>query len=136
MIKKRELTRVAKTGTVRRGPRPIGAATGAGDTMRVVTAALLVAFVSAVPLSICGAQAQTASSETRVAQAAPKDVVTPRRRPTTRLRVYPNYQPDGVYPRYNPGPDAVRECNATYVQEYRPSGTVIVPRMSCYWRRG
>jgi hypothetical protein len=30
----------------------------------------------------------------------------------------------------------VRECNATYVQEYRPSGTVIVPRMNCYWRRG
>jgi len=29
----------------------------------------------------------------------------------------------------------VRVCNATYVQEYRPSGTVIVPRMSCYWTR-
>jgi hypothetical protein len=60
------------------------------------------------------------------------------RRPPTRLRVYPNngeWEPD-VYPRYNPGPNAVRECNATYVQEYRPSGTVIVPRMSCYWRRG
>ena len=44
--------------------------------------------------------------------------------------------PDGVYPRYYPGRNAVRVCNATYVQEYRPSGTVIVPRMSCYWRRG
>jgi hypothetical protein len=61
------------------------------------------------------------------------------RRPTTRLRVYPQYQyewvPD-VYPRYNPGPNAVRDCNATYVQEFRPSGTVIVPRMSCFWRPG
>ncbi len=62
----------------------------------------------------------------------------PVRRPPTRLRIYPRYQaePDGVYPRYFPGPNAVRECNATYVQEYRPSGTVIVPRMSCHWRRG
>ena len=52
-------------------------------------------------------------------------------RPPTRLRVYPYYyepNPEGVYPRYYPGRNAVRECNATYVQEYRPSGTVIVPR--------
>jgi hypothetical protein len=44
-----------------------------------------------------------------------------------------HWQPD-VVPRYNPGPNAVRVCNAHYVQEARPSGTVIVPRMSCYWR--
>jgi hypothetical protein len=61
-----------------------------------------------------------------------------RRRPPTRLRVYPHYAPesDGVYPRYYPGPHAVRDCTANYVQEYRPSGTVIVPRMNCFWRRG
>jgi hypothetical protein len=34
------------------------------------------------------------------------------------------------------GPDAVRQCEAWYEQEFRPSGTVIVPRMSCFWRRG
>ena len=45
------------------------------------------------------------------------------------------WEPD-VYPRYNPGPNAVRSCTATYVQEYRPSGTVITPRMNCYWRPG
>lgn len=33
-----------------------------------------------------------------------------------------------------PGPNSVRVCNAHYEQEYRPSGTVIVPRMQCYWR--
>ena len=44
--------------------------------------------------------------------------------------------PDDVYPRYFPGRNAVRDCTATYVQEFRPSGTVIVPRMNCYWRRG
>ena len=54
-----------------------------------------------------------------------------------RIQIYPreddHWQPD-VAPRYNPGPNAVRVCNARYVQEARPSGTVIVPRMSCYWR--
>jgi hypothetical protein len=79
-------------------------------------------------------QAQTADPTIRLAQAAPPDEVPPSRK--RRLRVTPYYSPDGVYPRYNPGPDAVRVCNATYVQEYRPSGTVIVPRVSCYWRRG
>ncbi|OAF00820.1 hypothetical protein AYJ54_30220 [Bradyrhizobium centrolobii] len=83
-----------------------------------------------------GAKAQTAGPEVRLAQAASPDAPPSRKRAPTRLRVTPYYNPDGVYPRYNPGPDAVRECNATYVQEYRPSGTVIVPRMSCYWRRG
>ncbi len=33
-----------------------------------------------------------------------------------------------------PGPNAVRLCHAHYEQEYRPSGTVIVPRMHCDWR--
>ena len=53
------------------------------------------------------------------------------------MPIYPREEwvPD-VYPRYNPGPNAVRDCTATYVQEYRPSGTVITPRMNCYWRPG
>jgi hypothetical protein len=84
------------------------------------------------------ARAETTVSRIQLAQAVPPDATPPRKRPPTRLRVQPYYYDDQirVYPRYNPGPDAVRECNATYVQEYRPSGTVIVPRMSCYWRRG
>jgi hypothetical protein len=90
-------------------------------------------------LEICsGAHAQTAGGQVLLAQAASPDAPPRRKRPPTRLRVQPYYYDDQnrVYPRYNPGPDAVRECNATYVQEYRPSGTVIVPHMSCYWRRG
>ena len=86
------------------------------------------------------AQAQTVPSGVRIAQAAPvvTDVSAQRRRPLRRLPISPRYQdePDGVYPRYNPGPNAVRDCTATYVQEYRPSGTVITPRMNCFWRRG
>jgi hypothetical protein len=43
-----------------------------------------------------------------------------------------------VYPRPSlyPGPDAVRECRAWLEPEARPSGTVIVPRMRCWWVRG
>jgi hypothetical protein len=110
--------------------------------MRIGTAAILVVFAGAMSLSATGAGAQTAPQATRTAQVSQPVVAEASaqrriRRPPTRLRVYPNYEwePD-VYPRYNPGPNAVRECNATYVQEYRPSGTVIVPRMNCYWRRG
>ena len=58
--------------------------------------------------------------------------VRSRRVPIYRRR---NGRPTSI-PRYNPGPNAVRDCTATYVQEYRPSGTVITPRMNCYWRPG
>jgi hypothetical protein len=30
-------------------------------------------------------------------------------------------------------PNAKRHCRSWLVKEYRASGTVIVPRMSCYW---
>jgi hypothetical protein len=109
--------------------------------MRIRTVAILAAFAAIVPATGASAQAQTAPSRTHVAQAQPASTGAPApraRRPPIRLRVYPRYEgePDGVYPRYFPGRNAVRDCTATYVQEYRPSGTVIVPRMSCYWRRG
>ena len=44
--------------------------------------------------------------------------------------------PTGSIPATIPVRNAVRDCTATYVQEYRPSGTVITPRMSCFWRPG
>ena len=104
--------------------------------VRMMTAALLAALVGTL-LPGTMAQAQTAPSEVRITQAVPTDSSAQRRRPLRRVPIYPReqWQPD-VYPRYNPGPNAVRECNATYVQEFRPSGTVITPRMNCYWRRG
>lgn len=40
-----------------------------------------------------------------------------------------------VYPRPNyPGPYATRHCDSWLEKEYRVSGTVVVPRMRCYWR--
>jgi hypothetical protein len=105
-----------------------------GVMKRIVTAGLLSAFAGLL-LQAETAQAQGAAPGVQLAQAAP-DYVPPRRQ-YRRVPVYPreHYEPD-VYPRYNPGPNAVRECNAYYVQEARPSGTVITPRMHCFWRPG
>jgi lipoprotein-anchoring transpeptidase ErfK/SrfK len=107
-----------------------------GVMIRIVTAASLAAFAGM--LLQPGAQAQTAPSGVRTAQASqPTETSAQRRRAVRRVPIYPRdeWRPD-VYPQYYPGANAVRECTATYVQEYRPSGTVITPRMNCYWRGG
>jgi hypothetical protein len=64
-------------------------------------------------------------------------------RARTRIRVAPVYPyrlestPYPVpYPYEYPGPNAVRQCTAQLVHEYRPSGTVIVPVTRCWWQRG
>jgi hypothetical protein len=36
--------------------------------------------------------------------------------------------------RTKPGPNSTRECQARLVEQYRPSGTVIVPVMHCWWQ--
>jgi hypothetical protein len=97
-----------------------------------------VAMAAALSLFVSRAEAQTTQQGTRTAQAGTEEPFVQPARPPKRLRIYPRYQaePDDVYPRYYPGPNAVRVCNATYVPEYRPSGTVIVPHMTCVWRRG
>lgn len=105
---------------------------------RIVTVAMS-AMLAGFLMSGVAAQAQTASQGMRVAQApkaAATDTSAQRRRPSRRIPVYRREWAPDVYPRYNPGPNAVRDCTATYVQEYRPSGTVITPRMNCYWRPG
>jgi hypothetical protein len=111
--------------------------------MRISTAAILVIFASLFTLPAAGAKAQTQAPPLRIAQASQSpngEASTPRRirRPTTRLRVQPNYlaAPDGVYPRYFPGSNALRVCSVKYVQEFRLSGTVITPHMHCVWRPG
>jgi hypothetical protein len=110
---------------------------------RIRTAAISIALAGTLAgaflLPASGTRAQTAPPGIQLAQAAYPAAGEPSvRRPRRRVPIYPRYQgePDGVYPRYNPGPNAVRDCTATYVEEHRPSGTVIVPRMHCYWRPG
>ncbi len=98
------------------------------------------ALAAVVVISIsAGAQAeQAAGAQLGAIQSAGNTDVSAQRRPR-RIPIYPRYdghwEPD-VVPHYNPGPNAVRVCDATYVEEHRPSGTVIVPHMSCVWRRG
>ena len=112
-----------------------------GVMMRIGTAAIWVALAGIAFGQEAAAQAQTAPSATRLAQATQppaSEAPTQRPRPARRLPIYPRSpgEPDDVYPRYYPGPNAVRDCNVAYVQEYRPSGTVIVPHMHCSWRPG
>ncbi len=111
--------------------------------MRIVTAAILAAFAGIFAGSFGrDAQAQTAPSGTTdragLRLASPTAVRAAPAAAERGCAIYPRYEeePDWVYPRYFPGPNAVRDCTATYVQEYRPSGTVITPRMNCFWRRG
>jgi hypothetical protein len=101
---------------------------------RLVTVALWAAFAGLL-LAGTAAQAQTATSGVRKPAEAVTDASSQNRKPR-RVPIYrQDWEPD-VYPRYNPGPNAVRDCTATYVQERRPSGTVITPRMNCTWRPG
>ena len=85
------------------------------------------------------AQAPGASSATEpepLVQSRPR-----RARPQIRVRPrYPYRTYHSLYPlpyKYEyPGPNAVRNCTVRYVKDPRPSGTVIVPRMRCWWVPG
>jgi hypothetical protein len=103
-------------------------------------AAVLVVLAGTFSLPAAAGDRQATTTDVRTAQAqAVTEVPDERRVRRRRIRV-PIFLPDapeadGVYPRYYPGPDALRVCDAAYVPEYRPSGTVIVPHMICRWRR-
>jgi hypothetical protein len=106
---------------------------------RIVAAALLAASVG-VSLPGTEALAQSAKAEARLDRAAAPaaERTAAERHRLRRVPIYrPDYaEPDDVIPRYNPGPNAVRTCSVAYVEEHRPSGTVITPHMSCHWRPG
>jgi hypothetical protein len=109
--------------------------------MRIGSAVLSLALAGTFLLPVAAAQAQTAPQPqiAQASQSAGTDISAQSRRvrrPPTRIRVYPRYDPDDVYPRYFPGRNAVRDCTASYVEEFRPSGTVITPRLNCFWRPG
>ncbi len=72
-----------------------------------------------------GMSAQAQSIQSR--RAPPRVIVTPRQ-PAASL--YPS-----PYPYAYPGPGYARQCTSWLEPEARPSGTVIVPRMRCWWVR-
>ncbi len=92
--------------------------------------AVLVAGALAWPPMGSSAKAATPGDSVTATQPARADMSSQsrRKRGPTRLIVHPNFS--------YPGPNAVRQCEAHYEQEYRQSGTVIVPRMNCWWQRG
>jgi hypothetical protein len=107
--------------------------------MMAACAALGLMMLEAAPAAANDVQADVQAKATDLSAQA-------RKRPRASLTIRPRSYP---YPRRNfptvyplpypveyPGPNAVRECRARYVEDHRPSGTVIVPRMQCWWARG
>jgi hypothetical protein len=107
-----------------------------------VLAAAAFAFVAGLALSgSASAQSTDPGKGAKRATTAPTRAQPPRAR--TRIRVTPLYPyrtfPTDYPPPYDiewPGPGAVRQCGSWLAPEYRPSGTVIVPHMRCWWQRG
>lgn len=104
----------------------------------IAAATLGLGLAVSLPATVPAGAQQAVATTSRPAADRLTDVSSQERvrRAPRRVPVYPRDEGDDVIPRYNPGPNAVRDCTASYVQEYRPSGTVIVPRMNCFWRRG
>lgn len=104
----------------------------------IAAATLGLGLAVSLPATVPAGAQQAVATTSRSAADRLTDVSSQERvrRAPRRVPVYPRDEGDDVIPRYNPGPNAVRDCTASYVQEYRPSGTVIVPRMNCFWRRG
>ena len=105
--------------------------------MRIGSAALSLIVVFLLPADAAQADPGSAGQMENAPSAATEFSAQSRRtRRPSPIWSTPRYNPDDVYPRYYPGPNAVRECTAHLVQEFRPSGTVITPRMDCFWRPG
>jgi hypothetical protein len=83
--------------------------------------------VAAEPVAQPSAAASARAQADPPRRAPPRVTVTPRVPSAT---IYP--LPGAAYP----GPGYVRGCVSWLEPDPRPSGTVIVPRMSCQWVRG
>jgi hypothetical protein len=106
--------------------------------MRKIVAFAITSMMIAWMSGMTPAQAAPAGQDGNESIEISSQATTVRTRP--RIRVYPRYprRPSStLYPLpYGvdyPGPNAVRQCVSRLVTEYRPSGTVIVPRMRCWW---
>ena len=104
-------------------------------------AVVIIIAGAAVLVSAPASFAQFPSDDTEVS--APPKQRPARARARTRIRVTPVY-PYRTYPTTYPvpytyeapGPGHVRQCASWLAQENRLSGTVIVPRMRCWWEPG
>ncbi len=83
-------------------------------------------WFAAAAFAITSPGPSTAAEPPSAAQfeaAGSSDLSAQTRRRATRLRV-------------TPGRLLYRDCSFRLAQEFRPSGTVVVPRMRCWWVRG
>jgi hypothetical protein len=104
---------------------------------------LAATIVVALVLGPLAAEPSRALSEIQTVGAGSAAAQQQPRRAKTRVlirKTYPYRHTHSIYPvpyRFDyPGPNAKRECVARYVEEHRPSGTVVTPRMRCWWVRG
>ena len=79
----------------------------------------VIAMIGALAFGVGAAEAAPVSA----AHSAPTELSAQTRRPPARLRVYP-------------GRLLYRDCTFRLAQQWRPSGTVIVPVQRCWWVRG
>jgi hypothetical protein len=105
-----------------------------------------IAAIGAVALSllVTSASAQTAGQDRSARSSASEAFAQAQpQRARTRIRVSPrcfyrtralDYPPP--YECEAPGPGFVRQCDSWIAPEARPSGTVLVPHMRCWWQRG
>ncbi len=96
----------------------------------VIVAGLAYALSAVSVVGSSPAEAQVAREGPRANASQPVEATAQsrRRRTPTQLRV--------IRQRTYLPPTAVRTCDAWYEPEFRPSGTVIVPRMRCRWIAG
>lgn len=103
-------------------------------SVAIAVATVGLAISAVTPFTVASAQTQSGASAPRAVPNVDTPADSARARP--RVRIHRNVDSLDVSPRYYPGPNAVRDCRAHLVQEFRPSGTVIVPRMDCRWIQG
>jgi len=88
--------------------------------------AIIFGFLALVAASFAGSSASEAAAPAAGIAGADKThtlAAQTRRRP--RVIIRPR--------RVRPGPNSKRICRSWLAEEYRPSGTVIVPQMRCWW---
>jgi len=84
----------------------------------------IVVVLGALVLALAGPAAADSARPTNVVARDTQDMAAQSARPHITVR-----------PRATePGPNSKRYCRAWLAQEYRVSGTVVVPRMQCWWQ--
>lgn len=95
---------------------------------------LLALFCAATGLSSTAARAEFFGCNDKVSVRYDGHRAQARARYTHELAAQTTRPRVTIYPRkHRLSSNSVRQCRATLVKEYRISGTVIVPRTTCWW---